>query len=86
MSTHPYLDATPPPYEGPRERLDKSIFHKTITVLAARVPPSKTGQLLKAQPLKGTLIDLPKVRSVSSDPENPDGDRLVLLRISNTAS
>jgi len=29
-------------------------------------------------------MNLPKVRGVSSDPENPNGDRLVLLRISHT--
>ncbi|KAJ3573542.1 hypothetical protein NP233_g2362 [Leucocoprinus birnbaumii] len=85
MSTHAYLDASPPPYNGPTNRLDKSVFRKTLTVLAARVPPSKTGQLLKAQSLKGTLIDLPKVRSVSSNSENPEGDRLVLLRMSRIA-
>ena len=27
-------------------------------------------------------MDLPKIRSVVSDPEQPDGDRLVLLRMS----
>ncbi len=27
------------------------------------------------------LMDLPKIRSVVSCPENPDGDRLVLLRM-----
>lgn len=101
MSSHAYLDASPPLYNGPREQLDKAVFHKTLKVLAARVPPNKTGQFLKAQPLKGyvvwhqnhtgflimqerILMNLPKVRSVSSDPENPNGDRLVLLRISHT--
>jgi tRNA (guanine37-N1)-methyltransferase len=52
MSTHSYLDASPPAYKGPLDQLDKSMFHKSLTVLAARVPPSKTGQLLKAQALK----------------------------------
>lgn len=27
-------------------------------------------------------MDLPKIRSVDVDPSNPDGDRLVLLRVS----
>ncbi|KAF9454176.1 hypothetical protein P691DRAFT_656864 [Macrolepiota fuliginosa MF-IS2] len=85
MSSHAYLDASPPAYNGPRDQLDKSAFHKTLSVLAARVPPSRTGRILKAQPLKGTIMDLPKIRSVVSDRENPDGDRLVLLRIANKA-
>jgi hypothetical protein len=28
-------------------------------------------------------MDLPNIRSVASDPENPGGDRLVLLRMSH---
>ncbi|KAF4612304.1 hypothetical protein D9613_004255 [Agrocybe pediades] len=31
------------------------------------------------------LMDLPKIRSVVSDPSQPDGDRLVLLRVSDKA-
>ena len=27
-------------------------------------------------------MDLPKIRTVASDPSDPDGDRLVLLRMS----
>jgi len=56
MSSHAYLDASPPPYNGPREQLDKAVFHKTLKVLAVRVPPSKTSQFLKAQPLKGCVV------------------------------
>ena len=52
MSSHAYLDASPPIYNGSQHKLDKSIFHKTLTVLAARVPPAKTSQILKARPLK----------------------------------
>lgn len=56
MSSHPYLDASPPVYNGSQHKLDKSIFHKTLSVLAARVPPAKTGQVLKARPLKEYVI------------------------------
>jgi tRNA (guanine37-N1)-methyltransferase len=52
MSSHAYLDASPPPYHGPYDALDKSAFRKTLSVLAARIPPNKTGQVLKAHPLK----------------------------------
>lgn len=63
MSSHAYLDTSPPAYDGPKDRLVKSAFRKTLSVLAARVPPNKTGQILKAQPLKGFVI---KHRFVSS--------------------
>ncbi|PPQ66369.1 hypothetical protein CVT26_011088 [Gymnopilus dilepis] len=82
MPRHLYLDASPPPYEGPRDRLDKDAFKKKLTVLGARVAPEKTRVLLKANELKEALMDLPKIRTVVSDPSQPDGDRLVLLRMS----
>ncbi|KAF8971730.1 Met-10+ like-protein-domain-containing protein [Flammula alnicola] len=85
MSRHLYLDASPPPYNGPRDFVDKAAFHKTISVLGARVPPEKTRVLLKAGELKNCLMDLPKIRTVVSDPSQPDGDRLVLLRMSEKA-
>lgn len=56
MSSRVFLDASPPSYQGPKDRLDKSAFHKTLTVLSARVPPNKTGQLLKACELKGCVL------------------------------
>ena len=52
MPRHLYLDASPPPYEGPRDRLDKDAFKKKLTVLGARVAPEKTRILLKAHELK----------------------------------
>jgi len=52
MSRHLYLNAAPPPYNGPRDRLDKGAFKKTLPVLAARIAPEKTGLFLKAGPLK----------------------------------
>lgn len=57
MSSHAYLDASPPAYNGSKHQLDKSVFHKTLSVLAARVPPSKTGQILKARSLKEYVIN-----------------------------
>ncbi|TFK41832.1 S-adenosyl-L-methionine-dependent methyltransferase [Crucibulum laeve] len=85
MSRHIFLDATPPPYTGSRDVLDKTAFRKTLSVLAARVPPARTRVLLKAEPLKKFLMDLPKIRTVVPDPSNPQGDRLVLLRMSDKA-
>lgn len=52
MARHLYLDADPPAYTGPRDRLDKDAFQKKLSVLAARVAPEKVGALLKASPLK----------------------------------
>ncbi|KAF8167350.1 Met-10+ like-protein-domain-containing protein [Crassisporium funariophilum] len=85
MSRHLYLDASPPPYTCSRDTLNKESFRKTIPVLAARVSPEKTRVLLKAGELRDCLMDLPKIKTVVSDPFNPDGDRLVLLRMSDKA-
>ncbi|KAF8204026.1 Met-10+ like-protein-domain-containing protein [Pholiota molesta] len=85
MSRHLYLDASPPPYTGPRDAIDKTAFRKTFSVLGARVSPEKTRVLLRANELKDTLMDLPKIRTVVSDPSQPDGDRLVLLRMADKA-
>ncbi|KDR85743.1 hypothetical protein GALMADRAFT_234802 [Galerina marginata CBS 339.88] len=85
MSRHLYLDASPPPYTGPRDYLDRDAFRKSFSVLGARVPPERTRVLLKAGELRNCLMDLPKIRTVVSDSSQPDGDRLVLLRMANEA-
>ncbi|KAF9055845.1 Met-10+ like-protein-domain-containing protein [Panaeolus papilionaceus] len=82
MSRHLFLDASPPPYTGSRDALDKSLFHKKLSVIGAKTAPERTRVLLKANELRNCLMDLPKVRTVVSDPSQPDGDRLVLLRVS----
>ncbi|KAJ4485747.1 Met-10+ like-protein-domain-containing protein [Lentinula aciculospora] len=87
MSREPYLgshlDTTPPKYSGPLYPLDKSAFRKSIPVLAARVPASQTSLILRSEVTRKYLIGLPKVRPVVSDPSAPDGDKLVLLGVSN---
>ncbi|PFH52241.1 hypothetical protein AMATHDRAFT_140328 [Amanita thiersii Skay4041] len=82
MHRHFHLDPSPPLH---REitHLNRDLFRKSLPVLAARVPPSKTGSVLKAQPMKNALLDLPRIRTVASDPSKPDGDRLVLLRFAD---
>lgn len=82
MSRHLYLDASPPPYTGSRNQLDRSVFHKHLSCLGARVAPERTRVLLKSEVLKNFVMDLPKIKTVVPDPEHPDGDRLVLLRVS----
>lgn len=52
MSRHLYLDISPPQYTGPRDKLDKSFFKKTLPVLAARLRPEKVGSFLKSPALK----------------------------------
>lgn len=52
MTRHLFLDVSPPAYTGSRDVLDKTVFKKTIPVLAARVPAAKTGVLLKAEQMK----------------------------------
>ncbi|KAG1757249.1 Met-10+ like-protein-domain-containing protein [Suillus lakei] len=79
------LDVSPPVHRWMNTTLDRDAFKKTIPVLAARVPASKTGSLLKSDVMKKSLMDLPKVRSVLRDPRD-DLDRLVLLNVSEDAS
>ncbi|KAL0951633.1 hypothetical protein HGRIS_008313 [Hohenbuehelia grisea] len=78
------LDASPPVHRGMME-LDQTVFQKTVPVLAARVPASKTGLILKSDQMKKSLMNLPKVRSVVQDPADPNGARLLLLRVSDEA-
>ncbi|KAJ3829391.1 Met-10+ like-protein-domain-containing protein [Lentinula raphanica] len=83
LSSRSHLDTTPPRYNGPLFPLDKSAFQKTIPVLATRVPAHHTSFILHSDLTRKYLIGLPKVRPVVSDPSAPDGDRLVLLGVSD---
>ncbi|TFK77438.1 hypothetical protein BDN72DRAFT_867141 [Pluteus cervinus] len=85
MEHYAGLDITPPAYSGSREVLDKDVFRKSIDVLAIRSPPGKVGKILKSEITRKSILDLPRVRTVVSNPRDPDGDRLVLLRASSEA-
>ncbi|KIO21647.1 hypothetical protein M407DRAFT_125068, partial [Tulasnella calospora MUT 4182] len=71
------LDVSCPPHHGMME-LDRSVFQKTLPVLAVRVPAIRTVEFKKAYEMKKYLVDLPNIRNVEPDPDNP-GNRLVLL-------
>ncbi|KAI0046610.1 hypothetical protein FA95DRAFT_1582974 [Auriscalpium vulgare] len=73
------IDASPPPARWMTESLDRTAFRRTIPVLAARVPAAETTALLKADALRRSIINLPKVRSVVG--EHTDARKLVLLRV-----
>jgi tRNA (guanine37-N1)-methyltransferase len=47
------LDASPPLNRWMKDTLVKDAFQKSIPVLAARVTPTKTGSVLKAEAMKG---------------------------------
>ncbi|KAF9074908.1 Met-10+ like-protein-domain-containing protein [Rhodocollybia butyracea] len=79
------LDTTPPKYNGPLHPLDKSAFTKPLRVLAVRIPAAHTASILHSVITRKYLIGLPKVKPVVSDPSAPDGDRLVLLGVSDKA-
>ncbi|KAL1740670.1 hypothetical protein HDZ31DRAFT_67716, partial [Schizophyllum fasciatum] len=81
------IDASPPRYTGPRDSLDRSLFRRTIPLLAARVPAARTAAVLRAPDLRGLVADIPRRRSVVHAPKpagdsSDDGHRLVLLRAS----
>ncbi|KAH9964263.1 Met-10+ like-protein-domain-containing protein [Russula dissimulans] len=76
------IDTSPPAARWMKDSLDRSAFHRTIPVVAARLPAVKTGTVLKVAAMRGAIINLPKVRSVVADPEYPEGEhKLVLLRV-----
>ncbi|KAJ7293053.1 Met-10+ like-protein-domain-containing protein [Mycena rebaudengoi] len=74
------LDASPPLCPG-LSVLDRTLFRKSIPILAARFPAAKIGSVRKSEPLKRSVLDLPRCRSVVLNPSDP-GDRLVLLKAS----
>ncbi|KAJ7193331.1 Met-10+ like-protein-domain-containing protein [Mycena pura] len=76
------LDASPPVLTG-LTVLDRSLFRKSIPIVAARFPPTRIGSLRKAESMQRVFIDLPRVRSVEPDPSDPAGSRLVLLNVSS---
>ncbi|KAJ7103254.1 Met-10+ like-protein-domain-containing protein [Mycena belliarum] len=77
------LDASPPFIVGLTAPLDKTLFRKSIPILAARFPATKLGSVRKSEPMRRSVIDLPRVRSVIPDPSDPTGDKLVLLKASS---
>ncbi|KAJ7897151.1 Met-10+ like-protein-domain-containing protein [Mycena olivaceomarginata] len=74
------LDVSPPLAAGP---LNRTLFRKSIPILAARFPGTKLGSVRKSVPMRSAVIDLPRIRSVIPDPADPSGDRLVLLNVSS---
>nr|GAT57463.1 predicted protein [Mycena chlorophos] len=80
------FDASPPAVAGlmAGTQLDRSLFHKSIPILAARFLPSKLGSLRKSEAMRGMVMDLPRLRTVEPDPTNPTGaTKLVLLKASS---
>ncbi|KAJ7878611.1 Met-10+ like-protein-domain-containing protein [Mycena leptocephala] len=77
------LDASPPVLTGLPASLDRTLFRKSIPILAARFPGTKIGSVRKSEPMRRVVIDLPRLRSVVPDPSDATGDRLVLLKASS---
>ena len=48
------IDTSPPQARWMKDSLDRSVFHRTVPVLAARVPPAQTGSILKAEAMRGS--------------------------------
>ena len=53
MTRHTAVDISPPLHRELRDKLDRSVFHKTVEVLAVKVPPEKAGTILKSQSMRG---------------------------------
>ncbi|KAI6047872.1 Met-10+ like-protein-domain-containing protein [Pisolithus marmoratus] len=80
------MDMSPPIHRWMKDDLDRSVFQKSITVLAARIPAQKTTTLLKSDVLRRYIMDVPKIRSVVWDPFGTQGQRLVLLKVATEAT
>ncbi|KAJ6520105.1 Met-10+ like-protein-domain-containing protein [Mycena sanguinolenta] len=79
------LDCSPPFVTGPPAPLDRTLFHKSIPLLAARFPGTKLGSVRKSKLMQCVVVDLPRMRSIVPDPSAPTGDRLVILKVSSEA-
>ena len=51
MAAHSGIDVSPPVMRG-MEKLDRSAFRRSVPVLAARVSPAKTAELLRAPDMR----------------------------------
>ncbi|KAJ6621148.1 S-adenosyl-L-methionine-dependent methyltransferase [Mycena sp. CBHHK59/15] len=76
------LDASPPLFPGLVGPLDRPVFRKSLPILAARFPATKIGSVRKAESMRRSVLDLPRLRTVVPDPADPAGDKLVLLKVS----
>ena len=47
------IDTSPPPARWMKDTLVRGAFHRTVPVVAARLPAAKAGIILKAQPMRG---------------------------------
>jgi len=47
------IDTSPPPARWMKDDLVRSAFHRTVPVVAVRLPAAKAGSVLKAEPMRG---------------------------------
>ncbi|KIK87033.1 hypothetical protein PAXRUDRAFT_831869 [Paxillus rubicundulus Ve08.2h10] len=80
------LDTSPPVHRWMKDSLDRTAFHKSLRVLGVCVPATRTTTILKSEPLKRYIIDLPKIRSVIWDPSGEKDRRVVLLKVTEEAA
>ena len=52
MAHHKQIDSSPPILRGMTDKLDRDAFHKTINILAAQIPASKTTAILRSKVLR----------------------------------
>ncbi|KZV70964.1 hypothetical protein PENSPDRAFT_675511 [Peniophora sp. CONT] len=84
MAARSSLDVSPPIVRG-MDKLDRSVFRRTVPLLAAEVPPAKTAEILRSSVLKKAVLNLPKVKSVVPNSADPNGPKLLLLRVQQEA-
>ncbi|KAG6845350.1 hypothetical protein H0H87_010459 [Tephrocybe sp. NHM501043] len=87
MSRKFTLDASAPQFKDvpTPATFDRNAFTKSFDILAIRAPASKIASILRAPEMKGSILDLQKVRTVEADPTDPKNCRLILLKFANKA-
>lgn len=53
MTRRSSVDTRPPVHREMKDKLERSLFRKTVEVLAVKVPPAKAGTILKSPSMRG---------------------------------
>ncbi|KAG8821462.1 tRNA(m(1)G37)methyltransferase [Serendipita sp. 399] len=87
MASTSYRVTAVPPIRrlAPGESLNRDDFRQSISVLGLKIPASRTTEFMKYLKLKGSLLQLPKVKTVEQV-EGEDDTRILLLDFYSTDS
>ncbi|EJD54430.1 guanine-N(1)--methyltransferase [Auricularia subglabra TFB-10046 SS5] len=73
------LNLSPPVHRG-MTALDRAAFSKSIRLLGARVPAARSGPLLKADPIRKSVLREPRIKNVVGH-ELGESERIILFNV-----